>query len=185
MDLVGPSTEIPEDACTLGHLKVMALAIFAIPCIKFAHIESLCDGESLAIVKRLNGSKDIQIPLHKLSDLDQVFSTLEAGHIKTPCGFECLMCGFHSSVHIGRHTLRNVDELLPSCGVHHTATFLAETSSDVKFDSLDGLCILVGGGGPFAVDEKPGWDLDLPLEARVVELVSEFGCHIVLCCRFV
>lgn len=44
--------------------------------------------------------------------------------------------------------------------------------------SLNGLGVLVGGSGPFAVDINTGRDLDLALIAGVVKFVSECGSHL-------
>jgi hypothetical protein len=83
VDLVCPSTVVSEDGSGLGD------------------IETLGNGKSLSVVKRLEGCKDIDISLHQGSDFHEVLSSLETWDIETPGGLEGSVGGIKCDFDIG------------------------------------------------------------------------------------
>lgn len=82
MDLVRPTTVVSETSSSLSH------------------VEAFSSGEGLSVVKSLNRSENVDITLHELGELDQVFASLETGAVKTPGRVECLVGGLNSEVDI-------------------------------------------------------------------------------------
>lgn len=81
LDLVGPSTIIPQAASAGGDIDVLGHA------------------ESLAVVKSLDGSKEVRILLEELSELCEELSTV-LGSLLPPWTVESLAGGRNGNVNI-------------------------------------------------------------------------------------
>lgn len=99
MDLVGPSTVVPE--CSS----------------RFGNIEGLSSVESFAIVEGFKRSKDIKVSLHQLGKLDEVLSSLKTGNAKTPRVLESFVGGLDGLVNVGFQSFGNFGKDLASSRV--------------------------------------------------------------------
>lgn len=179
VDLVRPSTVIPEGGGALSHVK------------------SLSSAERLSVVEGLDGREDVSVSLDQFGDLDKDLSSLESGSVQSPSSVESLAGGFDGDFDVGLDTLGNGGEDFAGGGVDDTGVSATSASPGARrvhpetkrvgtawlhsdpSNSLDGLGVLVHRLGPLAINVQPSRDLDLALVAGVVKLVSEGGSHFV------
>lgn len=119
LDLVGPSTVVPNAANDGAHV-------------------STCHVDGLAIVKRLNSSKEVQVLLHDVGKLQQILAPL-VGRGLLPYAVESLAGSSHGKVDILLGTLVDLGD-----------DFLVGRVDDIELllvDGLDPFAIDVAGGG--------------------------------------
>ena len=95
VDLVGPSSVVSEHGGGFGDLKLSKQLL------GWTHVKSLGSAKRLAIVQSLDTGQNVDIPLHQLGNLDEVFAALKPGTVETPGSIECLVGSFDGYIDIG------------------------------------------------------------------------------------
>jgi len=110
VDLVRPSTVIPEGGGALSH------------------VESLSSAERLSVVEGLDGRENVSVSLDQFGDLDKDLSSLESGSVQSPSSVESLAGGFDGDFDVGLDTLGNGGEDFAGGGVDDTGVSATSAS---------------------------------------------------------
>jgi len=116
VDLVGPSTVVPEARGSFGRVKCLG------------------DGEGLAVIESLNGRDLVNVALDESGDLDQDFPALYTRDMEAPFGVVRVLGSLDGEVDVLLGTLADLGDDLASGGVDDIDGGLVATVEKLAVD---------------------------------------------------